>query len=410
MDSDDDYVMNPHAEASTAKVKTNETECKGKTKTRRDHNKKDKKHKPDKKHTKAKKGKKDKKDKKETAEKAKNAKKAKKANKNETAKTANNAKKAMTSKTAADHSKRAESDDVDFADSVVKRARRSKNADDTPCNESDAKPGDCIRVGSDCTGYGSDFLALKLLGVNAVLVFVAEKNAGKRELMRATHRDDVDFSKVIVYHDITKRDCNLAPYVDAFLTSAPCQAFSQAGKQEGLEDSQHRGVVIFHSVEYVRCKRTRLVVIENVKGLSQGKSNKILDKTLNALRDLGYTVEWKILNTRHSAIPHSRPRLYLVGIRSRHLVCSIEFPRCLRTSPSLESFLDIDDVRPDTDRPTTTTFQRALVKAREVFGDRKCNEALVVVDTGATESFCTVMEGCVPCITKSRGRPWQPCI
>jgi DNA-cytosine methyltransferase len=404
MDFDDDFIW-----ASTAlKIEAKQIKCNGQTERRRDKKKKDENHKTDathktaEKNKKAAKAKKAKKDKKAT--KTKHAKKAKKDKKNKTM--TNYEKKAETSKTAADHSKSA---DVDFADAVVKRARRAKN-EDTPCNESDAKPGDCIRVGSDCTGYGSDFLSLMLLGVNAVLVFVAEKDALKRELMKATHRGDVDFSKVIMYHDITKRDCNLAPYVDVFFTSAPCQPFSPAGRNEGLEDSQHRGVVIFHSVDYVQCKRPRLVVIENVKGLSQGKNKKILERILNALRDLGYTVEWKILNTKDSCIPQSRPRLYIVGIRSRHLVSSIEFPCCLRQSPLLESFIDIDDVRPATDRPTTTTFQLALAKAREVFGDRKCNESLVVVDTGATEQFSTVMEGCMPCITKSRGRPWQPCV
>ena len=404
MDFDDDFIW-----ASTAlKIEAKQIKCNGQTERRREKKQKDDNHKTDatrktaEKNKKAAKDKKAKKDKKAT--KTKHAKKAKKDKKNKTM--TNYEKKAETSKTAADHSKSA---DVDFADAVVKRARRAKN-EDTPCNESDAKPGDCIRVGSDCAGYGSDFLSLMLLGVNAVLVFVAEKDALKRELMKATHRGDVDFSKVIMYHDITKRDCNLAPYVDVFFTSAPCQPFSPAGRNEGLEDSQHRGVVIFHSVDYVQCKRPRLVVIENVKGLSQGKNKKILERILNALRDLGYTVEWKILNTKDSCIPQSRPRLYIVGIRSRHLVSSIEFPCCLRQSPPLESFIDIDDVRPATDRPTTTTFQLALAKAREVFGDRKCNESLVVVDTGATEQFSTVMEGCMPCITKSRGRPWQPCV
>ena len=404
MDFDDDFIW-----ASTAlKIEAKQIKCNGQTEGRREKKQKDDNHKTDatrktaEKNKKAAKAKKAKKDKKAT--KTKHAKKAKKDKKNKTM--TNYEKKAETSKTAADHSKSA---DVDFADAVVKRARRAKN-EDTPCNESDAKPGDCIRVGSDCAGYGSDFLSLMLLGVNAVLVFVAEKDALKRELMKATHRGDVDFSKVIMYHDITKRDCNLAPYVDVFFTSAPCQPFSPAGRNEGLEDSQHRGVVIFHSVDYVQCKRPRLVVIENVKGLSQGKNKKILERILNALRDLGYTVEWKILNTKDSCIPQSRPRLYIVGIRSRHLVSSIEFPCCLRQSPPLESFIDIDDVRPATDRPTTTTFQLALAKAREVFGDRKCNESLVVVDTGATEQFSTVMEGCMPCITKSRGRPWQPCV
>ena len=197
----------------------------GAIKKKDENHKTDATHKTAEKNKKAAKAKKAKKDKKAT--KTKHAKKAKKDKKNKTM--TNYKKKAETSKTAADHSKSA---DVDFADAWVKRARRSKNADETPCNESDAKPGDCIRVGSDCAGYGSDFLSLMLLGVNAVLVFVAEKDALKRELMKATHRGDVDFSKVIMYHDITKRDCNLAPYVDVFFTSAPCQPFSPAGRNE----------------------------------------------------------------------------------------------------------------------------------------------------------------------------------
>jgi site-specific DNA-cytosine methylase len=52
-----------------------------------------------------------------------------------------------------------------------------------------------------------------------------------------------------------------------------------------------------------------MVVLENVKGLTQKKNSAILDGSNNILKDVGYGVEWKILDTKENGIPHSRPRL-----------------------------------------------------------------------------------------------------
>jgi DNA-cytosine methyltransferase len=260
-----------------------------------------------------------------------------------------------------------------------------------------------ITVGSDCAGYGSDFIALTMLKVPVRLVFVSESATGKRELMKAAHHD-VDFSKVTVYHDITKRDNTRAPYVDAFFTGAPCQAYSAAGLQRGLEDLQHRGVVVFHSLDYVRCQRPKLVVIENVKGLSTGANKQILETIVSVLQDLGYTVEWKILNTKDNGIPHSRPRLYLVAVRTRFLAKPIEFPARAKCA-DLAQFIDMDDKRPISDAQGGVCFTTAMKKALEKFGEKTLGgPVLVVVDTSASAQFSMAMLGCVPCITKSRGR------
>ena len=160
-----------------------------------------------------------------------------------------------------------------FADKVAKRARR---AESPPAHE--LAPNNRIKVGSDCSGYCSDHIALTLLGVDCELVFVAELDAGKRELLKAAN-PDVNFSRTIVYHDITKRNNEEAPYVDLFCSGAPCQPWSQAGEKKGLDDL--RGCVIFHSLEYVRCKRPRTVLFENVTGLTMGKNKLIFDQFLN---------------------------------------------------------------------------------------------------------------------------------
>ena len=282
-----------------------------------------------------------------------------------------------------------------FADKVAKRARR---AESPPAHE--LAPNNRIKVGSDCSGYCSDHIALTLLGVDCELVFVAELDAGKRELLKAAN-PDVNFSRTIVYHDITKRNNEEAPYVDLFCSGAPCQPWSQAGEKKGLDDL--RGCVIFHSLEYVRCKRPRTVLFENVKGLTIGKNKLIFDQFLNALKDLGYAVEWRVLDTKEHGVPQSRPRVFIVGIRARHLTKSIEFPSALRRVPPLESFLNVDDHGAASDRPTGKCFTAAIAKAENKYG-KKLDEVFVVVDVGSSERFTVSMVGCCPCITKSRGR------
>jgi DNA-cytosine methyltransferase len=261
----------------------------------------------------------------------------------------------------------------------------------------------CIRVGSDCTGYGSDYIALSLLkDIKPQLIFVAEINPEKRELMRATHAD-IDFSNVIMYHDIMKRDNASTPYVDLFFTGAPCQAWSHAGARMGLDDVSNRGVVIFHSLDYIRVQRPRVAILENVKGLSTGNNKQILQQIVGILKDLGYTVEWKVLNTKDHGVPQSRPRLYIVAIRTRFLRSPISFPGTTKMI-DLAQFLDTDDVRSTTDEPITKCFSEAITKAKDKFGQKTLDESFVIIDTAASEKYSTAMLGCVPCITKSRGR------
>ena len=286
---------------------------------------------------------------------------------------------------------------------VKKLSKRARGQDKSPEPVEESGPPTCIRVGSDCTGYGSDGIALSLLpNVNFSMVFVAEKCPQKRELMRAAHRDQ-DWSKVRMYHDITKRDNRAAPPVDVFYTGAPCQAWSQAGSRLGLDDLQGRGVVIFHSLDYVRCQRPRVAILENVKGLTHKHNAHILKTILDILQDLGYTVEWKVVSTKDHGIPQSRPRLYIVAIRTRFLAKSITFPKNVQVNP-LKNFIDTDDKRPEYERPDAKCFKEAMAKAVEKYGQKKLDETFIVVDTSASEKFSIAMENCVPCITKSRGR------
>ena len=75
-------------------------------------------------------------------------------------------------------------------------------------------------------------------------------------------------AKCLICSDIKERDNRTAPGCDLFITGAPCQAYSTAGQGAGLDDGKDRGVAVFYSLHYVRHKRPKVVMIENVRGLT----------------------------------------------------------------------------------------------------------------------------------------------
>ncbi|MFM7980588.1 MAG: DNA cytosine methyltransferase [Candidatus Fonsibacter sp.] len=150
---------------------------------------------------------------------------------------------------------------------VEKLVRASAGPRAPPAQDTVTERQSVVRLGSDGAGYGSDYLALKLNGVKVETSFCAEIDTQKVELLHRVHDlcNDTDF---VLYRDIKDRDNTAAPGCDVFITGAPCQAYSTAGRGAGLDDGKNRGVTIFYSLDYVRSKRPKVVVVENVRGLT----------------------------------------------------------------------------------------------------------------------------------------------
>ena len=89
------------------------------------------------------------------------------------------------------------------------------------------------------------------------------------------------------------------------------QAFSTAGRRKGFEDA--RGTLFFELARVVKEKRPSYLFLENVPGLLSHDRGRTFGVILSALYDLGYHVEWTVLNSKHFGVPQSRRRLFLIG-------------------------------------------------------------------------------------------------
>jgi DNA (cytosine-5)-methyltransferase 1 len=113
--------------------------------------------------------------------------------------------------------------------------------------------------------------------------------------------------------DITKVRAEDVPDHDLLVGGFPCQAFSVAGKRLGFEDT--RGTLFFEIARIAKVKRPKAMLLENVKGLVSHDKGKTLNTIIQTLCDIGYTVDFEVLNSKYFGVPQNRERVFIIAIR-----------------------------------------------------------------------------------------------
>jgi len=106
-------------------------------------------------------------------------------------------------------------------------------------------------------------------------------------------------------------DADGLPDFDLLTAGFPCQSFSFAGRRKGFGDV--RGTLFFSVARVAEAKRPKVVLLENVKGLLSAQRGYCFYTVLRVLEELGYWVEWQVLNSRHFGVPQNRERVFVVG-------------------------------------------------------------------------------------------------
>lgn len=103
------------------------------------------------------------------------------------------------------------------------------------------------------------------------------------------------------------------PVSDVWAGGFPCQDVSVArmGPRDGLRGKQSG--LFYRFADLVREGRPRVVIIENVPGLLSSHGGKDFGIVIQTLAEIGYSVGWRVLNSRYFGVPQSRQRVYIVG-------------------------------------------------------------------------------------------------
>jgi len=111
--------------------------------------------------------------------------------------------------------------------------------------------------------------------------------------------------------DITRVTADELPDAECFCAGFPCQAFSIAGKRRGFDDT--RGTLIFEVMRLAAAKKPKVLILENVKGLLSHDKRRTFATILTALTELGYDLQWQVLNSKDFGVPQNRERVFIVG-------------------------------------------------------------------------------------------------
>jgi|TARA_R110000772_G_scaffold45161_1_gene103613 DNA (cytosine-5)-methyltransferase 1 len=137
----------------------------------------------------------------------------------------------------------------------------------------------------------------------------------------------------ILPDDIKKlnaEDFNKYGDIDIFDGSPPCSAFSVSGamvqgshskgwgqtktysdgkKVENIED------LFFEFLRIAKDLKPKVIVAENVKGLTIGEAKNYLFKIVNTFEEIGYDVSYKVLNSVHYGVGQTRQRTIFIAVR-----------------------------------------------------------------------------------------------
>ncbi len=178
-------------------------------------------------------------------------------------------------------------------------------------------------------GLGGFHVALEKLGHECV--FASEK----KENLALLYEEN--FS-IPVNRDITKVEICDIPTFDILCAGFPCQPFSKAGDQKGLDDEKN-GSLFDKIVEILDFHEPQYFILENVRTL-QSHDN---EKTWKYIEDilvnkLNYQIDKRVLSPHNFGIPQHRERLFIVGSRNDNH--QFNWPETTNRTNSIFDFID----------------------------------------------------------------------
>lgn len=166
-----------------------------------------------------------------------------------------------------------------------------------------------LRVFEAFSGYGSQSMALRNIGVDHEVVGISEIDKYAIAAYNATHPETRN------YGDICKIDWQDVPDFDLFTYSFPCTDISNAGAQAGFEEgSGTRSSLLWECKKAIEEKHPKYLLMENVKAITSKKFLPGLIKWQEFLSQHGYVNFIEILNAKDYGVPQNRERCFLVSI------------------------------------------------------------------------------------------------
>ncbi len=163
--------------------------------------------------------------------------------------------------------------------------------------------------------------------------------------------DILPYAKDTYLHNLPETDYTLSdikkiesfPYADLLVGCYPCQGFSQGGNRNPNNKVNSLYKEFARALSIIKPKA---FIVENVSGLIRKNFRSLFDAQIRSFSELGYQVEYDILNAAEYGVPQERKRIFIVGIRE-NFGLKFVFPAPTHGPSSKNPFTTIRDAIDD---------------------------------------------------------------
>lgn len=190
-----------------------------------------------------------------------------------------------------------------------------------------------IKLFEAFAGYGSQYMALKRLGVKVDVVGYSEIDKFAIQVYEALHGKHKNYGGIGSFD-------RLPPNIDICTWSFPCQDISLAGKQRGMEDGSRSnyGYVFLDTVEATPYhERPKVLLMENVRALFSATFRDDWREIQLRLERMGYTNYADVLNAKDYGVAQNRERVFIVSILGEY---NYTFPKPIPLTKRLKDYLE----------------------------------------------------------------------
>ncbi|MHB1562020.1 MAG: DNA (cytosine-5-)-methyltransferase [Isosphaeraceae bacterium] len=155
-------------------------------------------------------------------------------------------------------------------------------------------------------GLGGFHIALRKLGHDCVFACEIEPH------LKSLYQKNFGIESA---GDIRGVPLDSIPDHDVLCAGFPCQPFSKAGSQEGLQCLRN-GTLFDNVVSILAARKPEYLILENVPNLLRHDKARTWQGMRQRIEELGYEVDDHRLSPHQFGIPQVRERVYIVGSRS----------------------------------------------------------------------------------------------
>ena len=193
-------------------------------------------------------------------------------------------------------------------------------------------PERTIRIGTMFSGIGAIEHAFQRLKLKHDIVFAGDVDAKCKQSYFANY----DIKEEDWFDDARTFDARrYNGQIDLLVGGAPCQAFSMVGKRLGFEDA--RGTLFYEFARVIKETQPKVFIFENVKGLINHEKGRTWMVMHSIFSELGYQVNYRVLNSKDYGIPQHRERIFCIGF---HTPTKFAFPAPIPLEYKMYDFLE----------------------------------------------------------------------